>query len=250
MQNEEQWKPTKFEIRGGKLRHTKNIKYVMLSSRIAVDVVAAKYDEYLPTYAKGSLLDLGCGNAPLYHVYRDHAESITCIDWGGSQHENKHLDIEADISEPLEIANESFDTIILSDVLEHIPEPLQLFKEIHRILKPGGRLIMNVPFYYWLHEQPHDYYRYSEFALKRFCHESGLELEILESTGGAPEILADVFSKNIVSVPLIGAPICMAAQALTSLALKTKYGKNISNKTSKNFPFGYFLVAARQTSTA
>jgi hypothetical protein len=108
-----------------------------------------------------------------------------------------------------------------------------------------GKIIMNVPFYYWLHEQPHDYYRYTEFALRRFVEGSGLSLLQLNSIGGVPEIMADIFAKNIFRLPKIGRSLAMFAQMLTMFFVKTKFGAKVSEATKDSFPFGYFLVAKK-----
>ena len=139
------------------------------------DCVARCYEENLPRFARGRLIDLGCGRVPLYHVYEPHITEHFCADWVNSTHPNEHLDVECDLTAPLPFATEGFDTIVLSDVLEHIPEPTKLWEEMARLLRPGGRVIMNVPFLYWLHEQPFDFYRYSEHALRRFVRAAGLE---------------------------------------------------------------------------
>ena len=104
---------------------------------------------------------------------------------------------------------------------------------------------MNVPFYYWLHEQPHDYYRYTEFALRRFAENSGLRLIQLKPIGGAPEIMADIFAKNILRLPKLGRSLALIAQWVTLRFIRTKLGKKVSEATSSNFPLGYFLVAEK-----
>ena len=245
MKNSERWLPTKFEFRNGKLRHSRKTQYVKIESRLVVDSVAKLYEKYLPVYAKDNLLDLGCGNVPLYGLYSSISPDPTCVDWGSSQHENIHLDVEADLSKPLEFNDNTFNTVILSDVLEHIPEPEKLIKEVYRILKKDGRLIMNVPFYYWLHEQPHDFYRYTNFALERFSINAGFTIELLETTGGAPEILADIIAKNIASIPFLGGLLARFIQSTVGFIVNTKWGRRISKKTSKNFPLGYFMVTQK-----
>ena len=70
-----------------------------------------------------------------------------------------------------------------------------------RLLKPDGKLILGVPFLYWLHEEPHDYYRYTEFALDRFCQLSGLRLVELTPYGGLPEVFIDMSSKCLALFP-------------------------------------------------
>ena len=108
------------------------------------------------------------------------------------------------MTKELPFDDNEFDTIILSDVLEHIPVPEQLWNEMTRILAHNGKIIMNVPFYYWLHEEPYDYYRYTEFALRRYVEMSALNLILLEPLGGAPEVMADIFAKNISLLPKLG----------------------------------------------
>jgi hypothetical protein len=114
-----------------------------------------------------------------------------------------------------------------------------------RVLSPEGKLIMNLPFYYWLHEQPYDYYRYTQFALKRFIERSGMRLLQLQETGGSPEVLADVFAKNAIHLPVIGTPIAMLTQWAVSTFTHTSLGRRISVATGRLFPLGYFLIAEK-----
>lgn len=196
-------------------------------------------------HASGRLLDLGCGKAPLYGVYKTLATEVTCVDWGNSLHQTTHLDQEADLTQPIDLPDQAFDTIILSDVLEHIPVPLDLCREVARLLAPGGKLIMNVPFYYPLHETPYDFYRYTEFALRRFMDDSGMSVIHLEPIGGAVEIVSDIVSKSIMKLPIGGFRAARALQALAWWFARTRLGARLSKKTSTQFPLGYFMVAER-----
>jgi SAM-dependent methyltransferase len=209
------------------------------------NLIAANYLPALKSYASGRLLDLGCGKAPLYGAYRDLVTEVTCVDWGSSLHQTNHLDREADLTRPLEFPDAAFDTIILSDVLEHIPVPLDLCREIARMLAPGGKLIMNVPFYYPLHETPHDYYRYTEFALRRFMQVSRMHIIHLQPIGGAVEITSDILSKNIMKLPIAGRITAAALQRVSWWFVNSRVGKKLSEKTSGQFPFAYFMVAQR-----
>jgi len=246
MRNKDQWKPSKYVYRNGRLVASRNSNEVGVASRLAADLVAGFYENSLKQHAKGRLLDLGCGNVPLYHAYREHVTDNICADWVNTLHKNDYLDSECDLAKDLPFADNEFDTIILSDVLEHIPEPDRLWKEMARILAPGGKIIMNVPFFYWLHERPHDYFRYTEFALRRFVELAGLRLIQLEPIGGSPEILADILAKHFQFIPLMGKPLAMAVQYSTGLFVKTALGKRISKKTAEAFPFGYALIAEKQ----
>jgi SAM-dependent methyltransferase len=241
MKNAEHWRPTKFVVDGGRLVASRDAREVGVGSRLVADLIAALYDRLLPLHARGRLLDLGCGAVPLYAAYRDLVEEVVCVDWRDSE----HIDHALDLSSPLPFPDARFDTLILSDVLEHVPAPELLWAEMARVLAPRGRLLLNVPFYYWLHEQPHDYYRYTEFALQRFVRRCGLQVLLLERIGGAPEIVVDIVAKHAAQVRFIGAWLADAAQAAMLRARRTRVGASISERTSHGFPLGYFMVVEK-----
>ena len=245
MQNRDKWEPSKYVFKNGKLIASRDRKEVSVASRLIADLVAAFYGEALKKHAKGRLLDLGCGKVPLYSTYKEYIKDNICVDWENTLHKNIYLDFECDLTRELPFDDCEFDTIILSDVLEHIPQPEKLWQEMHRILSVGGNLIINVPFYYCIHESPHDYYRYTEFALERFVENSKLALVQLDRVGGAPEVLADILSKNIQYLPVMGIHFAVCIQYITKVFINTRIGKKISEVTSEAFPFGYFLVARK-----
>ena len=63
----------------------------------------------------------------------------------------------------------AFDTVLSVQVLEHTPRPAALVAEMARVLAPDGILILTAPFQFRLHEQPHDYFRYSPYGLRQLC---------------------------------------------------------------------------------
>jgi SAM-dependent methyltransferase len=245
MKSRDQWKPSKYVYRNGKLTASRDPGEVSISSRLIGDRVAEFYDHNLREHAKGKLLDLGCGKVPLFLAYKDHVTDNVCVDWEHTLHKNDYVDFECDLTKSLPFEDGEFDTVLLSDVLEHIPQPEHLWAEIARILAQNGKLIMNVPFYYWIHEQPHDYYRYTEFALRRFVEGSGLRLIQLDRIGGANEIMADIFAKNVHHVPLIGPSLAKFSQWLAVSVIGKTFGKTLSEANSGSFPFGYFLIAEK-----
>lgn len=212
---------------------------------MVADAVAGLYGQHLPHHAKGRLLDLGCGLVPLFLAYRDYISENICVDWGNSTPPSPYLDLEFDLNNPLPFENEEFDTIILSDVLEHIPEPQSLFAEMTRVLAPGGKLLLNVPFFYSLHQEPYDFYRYTHFCLERFVEKNQLRLILLEAIGGSPEVLADLLSKHTQQLGAPGQVLTATVQSLCLAFLKLKTGKKMSRLSSKKFPLGYFLIAEK-----
>jgi SAM-dependent methyltransferase len=218
---------------------------VGIGSRLFADIVAGYYGAYIPRYARGRLLDLGCGKVPLYEAYRSYVSENVCIDWENSPHKNEYLDATCDLTQRLPYGENEFDTIILSDVLEHVPQPENLWREMWRVLHRGGMVLLNVPFYYWVHEAPYDFYRYTEFALRRFADSSHFKVLVLDAIGGAPEILADVFAKQVQHIPVIGQGLAIAVQSAVRIFLQTGFGRKSSEKTRKTFPLGYFMVAEK-----
>lgn len=241
MKNTALWKPTKFELHRGRWRGSRDARELGVGSRLISDLVAALYQAHLPAHACGALLDLGCGKVPLYAAYAGLVAGVTCVDWAPGA----HIDQACDLSQPLPFADASFDTIILSDVLEHMPEPELVWREMTRVLRPGGKVVMNVPFYYSVHAHPHDYYRYTCFALERFVQINGLDLICLLPVGGLVEILADLFAKALSKLPLVGPPLAMATQAVVGAFGRTAMGARVARVSSRHFPFGYFMVAQR-----
>ena len=112
----------------------------------------------------GHLYDLGCGEMPYREWLLKHADQYTGVDWGATLHQLK-ADIVADLNEPLPIESEVADTVVSFSVMEHLREPQIFLNEAHRILKPGGGVVMQVPFMWWVHEAPYDYYRYTQYGL-------------------------------------------------------------------------------------
>jgi SAM-dependent methyltransferase len=246
VRNRDRWSETKFVFKAGRLVASSDPENVGIASRLIVNLIASLYQTALQEHASGRLLDLGCGNVPLYAAYRDFVTDITCVDWDNSLHKNEYLDHSADLSQPLAFDDGAFDTIILSDVLEHIPVPLELCQEISRMLVPGGKLIMSVPFYYWLHEQPHDFYRYTEYALRRFMDLSGMQVIYLTPAGGALEVVSDILSKISLRYLKGGRFVAATLQRITQWFLSTAVGSRISRRTAVDFPLCYFMVAEKR----
>lgn len=245
MNNEAQWKPTKYVVRGGRLRASRDTAHLGVGSRLVADAVAARYDALLPLHARGRLLDLGCGHVPLYAAYRPHVGSVTCVDWAQSLHANPFLDHLVDLNGALPFAEGSYDTVVLSDVLEHLPEPQPLLREIARVLVPGGRLLMNLPFLYRIHEAPHDYARYTAFALRRYLEAAGLQVLELQPVGGSLAVFADLLGKHLEQAGAPGRWLAAALAGAATALLRRGPLARADRASAEAFPLGYFVVAER-----
>lgn len=242
MKNKELWKPTKFVLTPKGLRATRDNEYAGSGQSIFIgDILAKYYEKMIRAHAKGSLLDLGCGNVPLFGVYSGNVNEITCVDWPNSYSKSPHIDLECDLNDILPLPNESFDTILITDVLEHIYNPHILWSEMSRILKPNGKILMGIPFLFNLHEEPYDYFRYSEFAIKMFCDKNSLQILSIVSIGGTPEVIINLIAKHLGFSRTLSYVTRVVGKTIMSLQIC----KSISLKTQRKFPLGYCVVAQK-----
>lgn len=218
---------------------------VSAGSRFIGDIQARWYERAIRAHARGHLLDMGCGEVPLYGVYRGLVRESICIDWADTQHHCIHLDRVVDLGGKLPFEDESFDTILFTDVLEHLAEPAAAMREAARILRAGGKLIIGVPFFYWIHEEPYDYHRYTEFAIRRMCRLSGLDIVDLQAYGGLPEILCDLAAKAIERLPRPLPFMLRPVHTAVSLLDSTWLARKISARSKSSFPLGYMAIAQK-----
>lgn len=143
-------------------------------------------DEFLLAHAglyRGDLVDLGCGDMPFRSFFLERCDRYIGVDWGESRH-GRTPDIEADLNRPLPVADNVADTVVSISVLEHVREPGGMLAEACRILKPGGYLILHVPFMWHVHEEPHDYYRFTAHGLRYLVDKAGFSAVTIEPTTG------------------------------------------------------------------
>ena len=247
MKNKEKWEPTRFVLRRGRLRASPDPKMVGISDRFLIEQVAASYEKYIAQYCRGRLADIGCGHMPLYGYYKQYCDEVTAVDWSETRHPNEHLDVVADLNCPPipGIDAGSFETVICSDVLEHIYKPRSLLDECNRIMVEDGVLLFNVPFYFYIHEVPYDYYRYTEWALKKMLSDSGFEMLEIVPLGG---IVSAWLSLTSLSLGGFGFP----GKAAAAFVQYVQNGLNAFRLFHKIFYYkkeritlGYFVVARK-----
>lgn len=135
--------------------------------------------------ASGRILDIGAADRWIWpHLAKD--VDYVALDYPatGKVMYRVRPDVFADAAN-LPFPGDSFDAVVCLEVLEHVPAPQQVVNEIARVLRPGGRLWLSMPFIYPLHDSPYDFQRHTEPGLRRDLHQAGLELEALDSTCGS-----------------------------------------------------------------
>lgn len=135
-------------------------------SRINLDESVARFAENLA--AGSQVLDAGSATAP-YRNHFSHCRFVTC-DISGN------VNIKADLSD-LPLDDNSFDAVLNTQVIEHVVDPMAVLKELARVLRPGGQLMLTAPFFYEPHLLPNDYYRFSNHGLDYLINEAGLDVE-------------------------------------------------------------------------
>ncbi|WP_277640144.1 methyltransferase domain-containing protein [Wolinella succinogenes] len=138
---------------------------------------------FVRSYIKGTVYDLGCGERPYEEDILKVADKYIGVDWGGTLH-NLKADIVSDLNKPLPIDSEVADTVTSFQVMEHLCEPQTMLNEAYRILKKGGNIVLTVPFQWWVHEAPYDYFRYTPYGLKYMFEKAGFEdIRVTPNTG-------------------------------------------------------------------
>ena len=127
---------------------------------------------------RATLLDIGCGRKP----YADLFPGWRHIGINSSA-DDAAPDIIGDAMR-LPLTPCVADVVLCTQVLEHVPRPWELVAECCRVMKPGGYLVLTAPFYWPLHEEPHDFFRYTKYGLQSLVQEAGLEVVSLKADGG------------------------------------------------------------------
>jgi SAM-dependent methyltransferase len=135
----------------------------------------------LSEYARGKVIDVGCGDMPYKSVIVAHATEYDTIDVERRVPEVKFV---GDVHDMKVLADETYDSAVCLDVLEHVHDPLRALGEIRRVLKRDGRLLLSVPHLSRLHEEPHDYFRYTKYGLSSLFDRAGFEVLSIVPSGG------------------------------------------------------------------
>jgi SAM-dependent methyltransferase len=143
-------------------------------------------DSFLESYIRyyrGTLYDLGCGERPYEQFLLKYCDRYVGVDWGETRH---HLvaDVVANLNEELPVKSEAADTVVSFAVLEHLSEPQTMLNEAFRILRPGGHVVLSVPFQWHVHEAPYDFYRYTRYGLEYLFKKAGFSDVEVNAVGG------------------------------------------------------------------
>lgn len=204
--------------------------------------------------AYGRMLDVGCGNKPyrdLFPMVREYVglDRPSSVDLNRPEPEKRkaHYDVEGS-ADAIPFPPARFETILCTQVIEHLPSPQTFFNEAWRVAAPGALLILTAPLVNPEHEVPYDFLRFTKYGLAELCHSSGWIVESLKPMGG--------------SWLAVGYLFLQTAEQCAVSATK-KWRKCLWRTLGKNFytlfifldrhypqtdaPVGYLLVARKPT---
>ncbi len=152
--------------------------------------------EHINLYAKGKLLDDGCGNKPYEEWYKPVTTEQTGCDV--IQSDANKVDVVCPAT-ALAFPDNSFDTVLCTQVLEHVYDHHAVVREANRVLQTGGKLILTVPFCWELHEEPYDFFRITKHGLKELFEENNFKIVTIKANGGKWAATFQMFITTIYS---------------------------------------------------
>jgi len=139
------------------------------------------------THLRGLCLDAGAGKMAYASAIRNWVERYVAMDL----RPRPGLDAAGSVLE-MPWRDRTFDSIFCTQVLEHVPEPERAIHEFYRCLKPGGILVMSVPHLAYLHNEPHDYFRFTRHGLRFLLERAGFSDINVAPAGGLLSFLGHI----------------------------------------------------------
>ena len=143
-----------------------------------VNASRAHLREAVRRFARGTkrgmlVLDAGAGTSPYRKLFK-HAR-YEAADFAELGTKYAPLDYVCDLTD-IPVEDGRFDRVLCNQVLEHLPAPGAALAELNRVLRPGGRLFLSAPLFFEEHQQPYDFYRYTQYSLRMLAEEAGFEV--------------------------------------------------------------------------
>lgn len=130
-------------------------------------------------HISGRVLDVGCGSKPYGNIFKNVTEYVGMEFDSPENRKRTGPDVFYD-GRHFPFEDSSFDSVISTEVLEHVFNPDEHLQEVLRVLKPGGVMFLTCPFMWMEHQKPHDYGRYSSYGLRHLLERHGFEITTQE----------------------------------------------------------------------
>lgn len=198
-------------------------------------------------YATGKLLDIGCGNKP-YEIWVK-GKILEYMGCDIVQSSSNKVDVLCEANNiPLE--SNSFETIISTQAIEHIENHQGMVNEAFRLLKVDGYFILSGPFYWHLHEEPYDFFRFTKHGFRYILEKAGFEIIEITPNGGAWATLGQMINHTFGFTNSNANTVAKGVKYLfRKLRIHVLVNKTFSYLDSKDFnpinTINYVLVAKK-----
>jgi len=152
--------------------------------------------KYIPNMT-GRVLDFGCGCKPYKEFFCVDDYIGLDIQNEAHPHLNEDIDIIYDPNSSFPLADNEFDSVFSTEVFEHVFNLEHVLRELRRVLKINGMLLISTPFCIAEHEQPNDFARYSSFGLKSLLERNGFQIIQQEKIGTSIETIIQIYLMHL-----------------------------------------------------
>jgi len=202
---------------------------------------------------KGRVLDVGAGEAP-WRDLLDGAEYVGVdVEVAGEFGMRRKAHVTYYDGNTLPFADETFDHLLCTEVLEHVPEPRRFLADLNRVLRVGGSLVLTVPWSARLHHTPHDYTRFTRFGLNLMLQAAGFSGIVIEERGNDVAVIANKLLVLTVRLLRPRRPIhrlwtwalVLVLAPLTVATLVAAHAAMLLGLGSADDPLGYGVIALK-----
>ena len=155
-------------------------------------------------------------------------------------YKNKNY-LKIDLTKKFKLKGNKFDNAIILNVIEHLPNNSLTFKEIFRVLNPGGNLIGSTPFIYQVHGAPNDYFRFTKDFYKITLKKNKFKKIEIQALGFGPFVASySLIYSYIKFFPLIKELILILAYFLDYLIQFF-----VKTDLKEIYPLGFYFTAKK-----
>lgn len=205
----------------------------------AIETEVRRFAGTLPGGAR--VLDAGAGEGQYAAFFPGRRYVGVDLGIGDEAWNYAGLDAIADLNQ-LPFADGAFDAALNIVTLEHLCEPHRAMREVARVLKPGGRLLLIAPHQWEVHQAPHDYFRYTNHGLDWLVRQAGMNAERIDAVGGLFRLLSRRMLAALQLFPAVLKPLAALVFVPAGLALPWFDGLD----RQKLFTLGYVCVARKR----
>lgn len=201
------------------------------------------YQERYASYYRGRVVDIGGRDRGKFKKPREKVIEWIFVDIVAEH----NPDVVADVADMNMFKDNSFDVVSALELFEHVENIEKGVKECVRILKPGGHLLISMPFLFPVHGDPFDYQRWTSQKWENVLRENGMNIIKIEVMGRSFTVFAEIARAIILEMPsLIRKPLKVLIMPLLACVAKIDYLKFVqSSSRLKNFHGGYFIIASK-----